>query len=259
MKTNRRINRQSPAAAKAGKSRWLLKLVAVGLLLCGMYFGVSYLIGFARTLFPVKEVIFSGNRRLTGNELKVMMDLKGSESLVGLSGSELSAKLLKSPWVRTVSFRKDFPDRFIVRIEEAAPFALLEMKGRTFFVDDKGNLLEEIKGEAIPFLPIISGDPFKSKDAFLEAINLVKAMKQKGVTNIKDRIEIIVPRFGGAENISMQIDGTLIKVGQGEYEEKLARLLELEDEIIRRGIPVDYIDLRFANKVVVKPINEVVK
>ena len=57
----------------------------------------------------------------------------------------------------------------------------------------------------------------------------------------------------------MQVDGMLVKVGHGEYEEKLQRLLELEDEIMRRGIPVDYIDLRFANKVIVKPINEVIR
>ena len=63
----------------------------------------------------------------------------------------------------------------------------------------------------------------------------------------------------GPEDISMQVDGMLVKVGHGEYEEKLQRLLELEDEIMRRGIPVDYIDLRFANKVIVKPINEVIR
>ena len=56
-----------------------------------------------------------------------------------------------------------------------------------------------------------------------------------------------------------KVDGMLVKVGHGEYEEKLQRLLELEDEIMRRGIPVDYIDLRFANKVIVKPINEVIR
>ncbi|MBA3060332.1 MAG: cell division protein FtsQ [Nitrospirae bacterium] len=128
------------------------------------------------------------------------------------------------------------------------------------FVDDKGNLLEELKGESIPFLPIISGDPFKnSPDVLGEVFNLVRTMKDKGFIAVKDRIEIIIPHGAGPEDISMQVDGMLVKVGHGEYEEKLQRLLELEDEIMRRGIPVDYIDLRFANKVIVKPINEVIR
>ncbi len=139
------------------------------------------------------------------------------------------------------------------------PYALLEMNGRTFFIDDKGNRLEELKGEAIPFLPVISGDLFKNSGVFSEVLNLVRTMKDKGFIAVKDRIEIIIPHGAGPEDISMQVDGTLVKVGHGEYEEKLQRLLELEDEIMRRGIPVDYIDLRFANKVIVKPINEVIR
>jgi hypothetical protein len=35
--------------------------------------------------------------------------------------------------------------------------------------------------------------------------------------------------------------------------------MELEEEIKSRRIPVDYIDLRFANRVVVKPVNEVIR
>ena len=60
------------------------------------------------------------------------------------------------------------------------PYALLGMNGAHFFVDDKGNLLEELKGESIHFLPIISGDPFKNSSVFSEVFNLVRTMKDKG-------------------------------------------------------------------------------
>ena len=55
------------------------------------------------------------------------------------------------------------------------------------------------------------------------------------------------------------IDGMEIKVGEGSYEQKLARLFELIDEIRSRPIEVDYIDLRFANRVIVKPVAEVIQ
>ena len=259
MRNNRRINKQT-AAPRTKKRRCLLKLFALVLLITGAYWGAKYAVDTARkTLFPVKEIVFSGNKHISESELKTIMGINGNESLLGLSSKELEARLLKSPWIKAVSFRKDFPHRFTVRIEESMPYALLEMNGRTFFVDDKGNLLEELKGESIPFLPIISGDPFKNSSVFSEVLNLVRTMKDKGFIAVKDRIEIIIPHGAGPEDISMQVDGMLVKVGHGEYEEKLQRLLELEDEIMRRGIPVDYIDLRFANKVIVKPINEVIR
>ncbi len=259
MRNNRRINKQG-AAPRTKKRRCLLKLFALVLLITGAYWGAKYAIDTARkTLFPVKEIVFSGNKHISESELKVIMGINGNESLLGLSSKELEARLLKSPWIKAVSFRKDFPHRFTARIEESMPYALLEMNGRTFFIDDKGNMLEEFKGEAIPFLPIISGDPFKNSSVFSDVLNLVRTMKDKGFIAVKDRIEIIIQHGAGPEDISMQVDGMLVKVGHGEYEEKLQRLLELEDEIMRRGIPVDYIDLRFANKVIVKPINEVIR
>jgi cell division protein FtsQ len=259
MRNNRRINKQG-AATRPKKRRCLLKLFALVLLITGAYWGAKYAIDTARrTLFPIKEIVFSGNKHISESELKTIMGINGNESLLGLSSKELEARLLKSPWIKAVSFRKDFPHRFTVRIEESMPYALLEMNGRTFFIDDKGNRLEELKGEAIPFLPVISGDLFKNSGVFSEVLNLVRTMKDKGFITVKDRIEIIIPHGAGPEDISMQVDGTLVKVGHGEYEEKLQRLLELEDEIMRRGIPVDYIDLRFANKVIVKPINEVIR
>ncbi|NCO82790.1 MAG: hypothetical protein COZ31_02515 [Nitrospirae bacterium CG_4_10_14_3_um_filter_44_29] len=259
MRNNIRVNRPG-AGQRTKKRRCLLKLLAVVLLLTGAYWGGKYAVDAARkTLFPVKEIVFSGNKHLSESELKAIMGINGNEGLLTLSSRELEARLLKSSWIKAVSFRKDFPHRFTVRIEESMPSALLEMNGRTFFIDDKGNMLEELKEEAIPFLPVISGDPFKNKSVFSEVLILVKTMKDKGFTAVKDRIEVIIPHGSGPEDICMQVDGTLVKVGHGDYEEKLQRLLELEDEIMRRGIPVDYIDLRFANKVIVKPINEVIR
>ncbi len=259
MRDSRKINKKSSGSG-GGKMRLLLKTGVFFMLLVSIYFGARYALAISKkTLFPVKEIVFSGNKHLTDSELKAMMGFRGNESLLSISGEEIKERLLKSPWIKAVSFRKDFPNRFLVRVEEASPSAIIDMKGRSFFADDQGNMLEEIKGEYIPFLPVISGNPYKNRDVFFEVMNLVKAMKTMGFVNMKDRIEVAMPNDSRPEDISMRVDGVFIKVGYGEYENKLERLMDLEDEIFRRGIPVDYIDLRFMNKVVVRPVNEVVK
>ena len=51
--------------------------------------------------------------------------------------------------------RKQFPDTLSLVIKESEPFALLDMKGHLFLVDEKGNLLEELRDDSIPFLPVI--------------------------------------------------------------------------------------------------------
>jgi cell division protein FtsQ len=164
--------------------------------------------------------------------------------------------MMASPWLRSVSVRKELPDVLHILVKEAEPFALLDMKGRLFIVDDRGKMLEELRDSQMPFLPIISSDPYAQKEAFSEAINLARAVKGTGLLSHKDHIEIIAQR---PQEMAMNIDGIVVKVGTGEYEDKLVRLRELEEEIKKRQIPVDYIDLRFANRVIVKPVNEVIR
>jgi cell division septal protein FtsQ len=82
-------------------------------------------------------------------------------------------------------------------------------------------------------------------------------MNDRGFLSGTDHIEIMIRK---PHELALTIDGTVVKMGDGRYEEKLERLINLENEIKSRGIFVDYIDLRFANKAIVKPItSEVVK
>lgn len=208
-----------------------------------------------RSVLPIKHVVFIGNKHLTDDELRVLAGIHVSEGLITISNKKVSQRLLKSPWIKSVSVRKEFPDKLSLVIEEAVPFALLDMKGHLFLIDEEGKLLEELKDNSIPFLLVITGDPFRESDSFSNALNLARLMNSKGFSLERDHIEIIAQK---PHEITVTIDGTIVKMGSGGYEEKLDRLVELENEIKNRGIPVDYIDLRFAGKAIVKPITSVV-
>ncbi len=54
----------------------------------------------------------------------------------------------------------------------------------------------------------------------------------------------------------MKIDKIVIKVGKGDIEKKLERLEFVREEIQKRNMTVEYIDLRFANKIIVKPAQQ---
>jgi len=212
--------------------------------------------GVVKSAFRVRSVVITGNEHLTDEELKTMAGLGNEENLISVSGSRISSKMMESPWIRSVAVRKEFPDRLLINISEAEPFALLDMKGKVFIVDDRGTMLEELRDIAVPFLPIISSNPFQEKGAFQEAIIFAKAIKDTGLLSGKDHIEIISHK---PQEMSVNIDGIVVKVGEGEYQDKLARLADIEQEIKSRNISVDYIDLRFANRVLVSPVNEVVR
>ncbi len=219
--------------------------------------GTAYLLSrIFRSAFVVRSVVFTGNTHLSDDELRAASGLRGGENMLTLSGRRLAQKMVESRWVKSVSVRKELPDRIMMRIKEAEPFALLDMKGSMFLVDENGRMLEQLRGGTVPFLPVITGDPFGEKEVFSEAIRLARAIKETGLLAKKDHVEIIAHK---PEELAANFDGILVKVGAGEYAEKLGRLMDLEEEIKKRHIPVDYIDLRFANRVVVKPVSEVIK
>ena len=258
MRTNKNTKRN--AALKKNRTAGLLAKVRYGVFIIVPVVAVaavSYFIFMGvRSAFPVRQVVFTGNEHMTDEELRALTGLKGSENLLTLSGRKIYENMLASPWVRRVSIRKELPDRLHMIVTETEPFALLDMQGRLFIVDENGKMLEELKDSLVPFLPVISGNPFSQKEAFSEAVHFAKAIKDAGLLSRKDHIEIIANR---SQEMAANFDGILVKVGAGDYETKLARLMELEEEIKTRNIPVDYIDLRFANSVIVKPVTAVVK
>jgi len=206
-----------------------------------------------KPVFSVNHVAFMGNKHLADDELRALAGVRLNESMFAVSGKEVSRQVLKSPWVRSVSLRREFPDTVSITIKEAEPFALLDKDGHLFLIDEKGKLLEELKDNAVPFLPVIESDPFKEKEGFSEALKLVKFMNTKGFSSERDRIEVIAHR---PHDLSVRVDETVVKVGTGGYEEKIERLVQLEEEIKKMGISVDYIDLRFADKAIVKPVTD---
>jgi cell division protein FtsQ len=235
--------------------RKITVLISIFITATGVYFYVHT--HPAISVFPLKQLTFIGNRHLTDDELKAFAGVHLNESLLMVSNKEVSQHLLKSPWVRSVSVRKEFPDTLSMTIKETEPFALLNMNEHLFLIDENGKLLEELKGDSVSFLPVIAGDPFKEKKGFSEALNFIKVMNAKRFSSERDHIEIIAHE---PHELSVTVDGIIVKIGTGGYEEKLDRFIRLEEDIKNMGIPVDSIDLRFENRAIVKQVtNKVVR
>ena len=251
-----RAKRENNKVIKAGKIRVIWSITTFIVILSVLAIAIYISLNKIKSFFPIKNVVFYGNKHLTDDELRALAGIYGNENIITVSRKKVTQMLLKSAWIKSVSVRKELPDTLSVLIEEVTPFALLDMKGRLFIINDKGDLLEELKGDSIPFLPVITANPYNRDEGFSEALSLARSMNDLGFSSERNQIEIIVSR---PQELTILIDGTVVKVGSGDYSKKLERLLELEGEIKKRNIPVDFIDLRFENRVIVKPVKEVIR
>lgn len=255
MAAKRRRTRASSKRNMKRRTR-ILKAVSALVLVLALLAGGWFLS--KSSLFALREVEVYGNRYLSERMMVEMMGIAYGESLLAFPADEVAEMLLESKWIKSVSLRKEYPGKLLVRVEEAVPQALLQVRGDVYFVDEEGNVLEKLKDAPVQFLPVIVSNSARNPRAFREAVNLAGVVKAKGLAAKKDRIEISGVEKG-PENLTMNIDGLTAKVGQGDYEEKLRRLFELSDEIKRRHVNVKYVDLRFSNSVIVKPFKEAVE
>ncbi len=205
-----------------------------------------YLYDGTADVMRIERVEVIGNRHLSDKEVVALLGLGPRVSMLRTGSRELAERVLSSPWVREVVVRKEPPRLLIVKIKEAEPLALLKRKGRLYIVSREGEVLEELN-QTIAFLPVIT---MKERDRALlgEALRLAAVVREDDLFS-GEEIEILAR---SAEEMSMKVGRLLIKVGSGDYRNKLSRLIQLKDEIVRRGIPVEFVDLRFSRRVIVR-------
>jgi len=237
---------------RSGLWKLLLMSIAVGAVVVSCYTFVN------SGLFTLKKVLIYGNRHLGHIDVVELMRLESKENLLTMDMETLYERLHSSAWLRSVSMRKELPDTLVIRLEESSPVALLQSGDGLFIVDSEGLLLERVSEAPVYFLPVIVHASADGSSEFMEAVKLASAI---GDINEAREVELveIAGLESGSRNMVIRLDGVDIKIGEGNYREKLVRYFELSREIGRRNINVDYIDLRFANRVVVKPIEEAVQ
>lgn len=201
----------------------------------------------------LEDIVVTGTYHLDTKDIMEMMKVRRGDSLVDLRFSDMEQKLKRSPWIKEASLRKQYPGTLVIRIDEASPKALLSRKKELYLLDQEGNILEKIQGDTVPFLPILKEIDPKDRKAISEAMKLVGVLSGHDSFADRESLEIGIESYG----LTMNMDGEMLKVGYGQYPEKLARWAELEPEIRKRGVSIKYVDLRFKDSVIVKPLKPV--
>jgi cell division septal protein FtsQ len=247
MKTNKLKGRRNGIPLLKHWHAALVVCIVIGAFCVYFYHQVHHM----EPLYRIQKVVFIDNKRLTDEELREIAGDRVRKSLLTVSCREISRHMLQSPWIKSANVRKELPGTLAITIQETEPFALLDLNEHLFLIDEKGKILEELKDDAVPFLPVIISDPSREREGFSEALHLVRLMNEKGLTSGRDHVEVIAHK---PHEICIEMDEAVVKIGAGGYDEKLERFIQLEEELRDRNIPVDYIDLRFGDKAIVKPI-----
>lgn len=219
----------------------------------GMYF-------FVKQTFLVEDVIFIGNRYFKDEEIKELSGIKKGDKLFSVSGREIHERLKRSPWIEDAVIKKRVSGlgegfivtgKILIEVAEATPIAILSMSEGKYFVNEDGDILEQINEKTVLSLPVIKINPYEARDAYIDALRIASVLHNRRLLPYEFGIEIVGQR---PEDIALKVDGILMKIGTGDIGKKLERLGFIMGEIKRRNIVIEYIDLRFTDKIIVSPV-----
>lgn len=207
----------------------------------------------------VSEITVSGNERLTTGELQALLDGLRGRNIVGLGLDEWQERLLGSPWVEQATLRRVLPSTVEVVVRERRPIAIARIGNGLFLVDAFGVVVDEYGPDYADIdLPIVDGLVAAKGDgevdearaalaarliaALAERPELARQVSQIDVSDSRDAI------------VMLEGDTTLLRLGDSDFVERLQQYLDLGDALRERVSAIDYVDLRFRERVYVKPV-----
>jgi cell division protein FtsQ len=252
-----------PAARRGRITAWITWRAArwvVGVLVV-MYAGYrgSSLVLHASGL-QVRRISVHGNVRLSSGEVQAIVDgLRGSNILTAdLPGYR--RRLMESPWVADVAIRRLLPSTVEVFVSERRPMGLCRLGNALYLIDPGGTVIDEFGPQYAEFdLPIIdgllrapgSGQPTIDETRAELAARVIDALAPR--KDLAQRISQIDVRDAHDAVVLLDNDAALLHLGEDRFLERVQSYIDLAPALKQRVPDIDYVDLRFDERVYVRP------
>jgi cell division protein FtsQ len=233
-------------------------LVLTALIGLGLY-RTSLLAAHAHVL-RVDRIVVAGNERLAkGDVLAVLNGLRG-ENLVWTDLDRWRRRLMTSPWVRDAALRRSLPSTIEVVVWEREPIGVGRIGGEMYLVDERGVVIDQYGPQYADLdLPIIDGlgaSPHDSATLTDEsradlAARVIAAVKSKPkLASMLSQVDV-----SDAHNALVILTGdpAVIQLGEDQFAERLQGYVELAPALRERVAGIDSVDLRFGDRIYVRP------
>jgi cell division protein FtsQ len=241
---------------------WLSRGSAAAALCAGVGLGgwELYRLVSRTTLLRLETIEVSPTKKLTRGEVMSIAGVKPGDPMLGLRLKGIVEQLSKNPWIEQAQVRRYFPHTLSITLSERTPQAVANV-GCLYYLDAKGELFKALAdGDRLDY-PLITGvteedlekDPAGSKDALKNALALIDTLRAGKSFTLEDVSEIHYDKGYGFTLFTMQ-GGIPVKVGNGDFGDKLARLGGIYNNLKPQMQALDYIDLDYGDKIIVKKV-----
>jgi cell division protein FtsQ len=266
--TTRPDKRFRRAHLKPGRTRrvsvrqaWLLARVVtvLGVALYAGWRGTALLLG--APALQVSRITMRGNDRLSRGEVLALLDGLRGRNIVAVDLAEWQSRLLASPWVEHAHLRRVLPSRIEVELRERHPIGVGRLAGSLYLVDGSGVVIDEYGPNYADLdLPMIDGlaaKPGHGESAVDEsrarlAARVITALQRR--PDIAKRVSLIDVSDAHDAVVMLEQDTAMLRLGEDNFVDRIQQYLDVAPALRERVEQIDYVDLRFDERVYVRPV-----
>jgi len=210
-------------------------------------------------VLQVEHIVVHGNERMSKGEVLGMLEGLRGESLFGTDLDAWRQKLMASPWVKDAALRRSLPSTVDIAVSERVPVGISRVGEAMYLVDERGILIDQYgPAYADLDLPIIDGLATPSADGTAAdsaraelAARIIASMRSKPWL-LKKLSQVDV---GDLRNASVILSGdpAVIYLGDDQFAQRLQMYVDLASALRDRVPGIDYVDLRFDDRIYVRP------
>ena len=262
--SDRRFRRPHVKPARQRRSwlsrGWLiLRVGTTAAVLVAVGYGATHSVATARVL-QISTIRVRGNHHLAQGEVLALLDGLQGQHILSTDLEVWRQKLLVSPWIEQAALRRVLPSTVEVAIRERAPMALARLGGTLYLVDEGGLVIDEYGPNYAQLdLPILdglgthagAGDPSVEPARAALASRVIASLgARKDLLQSVSEIDVTNPNDAV---LTLDQDTAQVHVGSEQFLERLQAYLGLASALHARVPDIEYVDLRFADRVYVRP------
>ena len=244
-------------------SRARLRLIGwiAAVLLAVVFTGVACASAFTwlkrSPLFTIRTVDMNRCANVSMEEVWVILRGRGAGNLLSVPVREVVRRLSSHPWVRSVSVRKAFPDRLVVRIEEMKPVAMVNLDA-LHYLDEEGRPFKRLTAYDRKNLAIVTGfsrqellrkDPVTLRD-LRKTLDLLRGVEAGA---LRQNVSEIHFDAQDGYTVVTRDAGLQLKVGTVEVKEAIRRIEAAMPRISGMARSSGIADLKTEGRVYMRP------
>lgn len=236
------------------------KIISILIILVALALVVGRSIEFVKktSMFNINNLIINGNVYLTFNDIIEIIDIKSGDNIFHVQLREMKNKLELHPRVKSVSLKKELPDKIIININERKPLALLnaqkDINYCLYEIDSEGYIIGEYPHLLTYDLPVITGYLFKNiipgeklnNEFFLNILAILSKIENKYYNFKRFIAEINIKKGFKNPSIIIYLNhfNTKVRFGESFTEDKINKLNSLLMVIGDKIYDLEYIDFK---------------